>query len=137
MRKRSVILRSLLMFVAGALAVGVHHGEPVRAEDFPSVEHGRYVTPVVPSGLTSAWAQYSILSPHREADILRLQKAGIPTAIYYPIPLHLQRAFDSLGHKAGDFPVSEKVAAEIFSLPMHPYLPDDQIDRIVGILMAG
>jgi dTDP-4-amino-4,6-dideoxygalactose transaminase len=97
---------------------------------------GLYVTPAVPQGLTSAWAQYSILSPHREADILRLQKAGIPTAIYYPIPLHLQRAFAGLGHQAGDFPVSEKMAAEIFSLPMHPYLSNDQIDRIVGVLTS-
>jgi len=97
---------------------------------------GRYVTPMIPEGLVSAWAQYSILSENREADLKRLSEAGIPTAIYYPIPLHLQKAFAGLGHQPGDFPVSEKMAERIFSLPFHPYLPDETIDRIVSVLLA-
>ena len=57
----------------------------------------------------------------------RLKAAGIPTAVYYPKPLHLQKAFASLGHRPGDFPVSESLSAKVFSLPMHPYLtPEDQ-----------
>jgi len=83
--------------------------------------------PTIPSGATSAWAQYSILAAgesQRTELQAKLKEAGIPTAIYYPQPLHLQTAFNSLGHKNGDFPVSEDCARRIFSLPMHPYLTE-------------
>ena len=87
-------------------------------------------TPHVPDGYKSAWAQYSILARdegHRTLLQEGLSRAGIPTAIYYPRPLHLQTAFAALGYKKGDFPVSEDAANRIFSLPMHPYLkPEDQ-----------
>lgn len=83
------------------------------------------ISPTAPPGYKSVWAQYSILAKD-EGDRARLQEAlktaGIPTAIYYPRPLHLQGAFASLGYKPGDFPVSEEMARRIFSLPMHPYL---------------
>lgn len=78
--------------------------------------------PYVEPDCTSVWAQYSVLSERRDALRQQLTKAGIPTAVYYPVPLHLQRAFQPLGYRPGDFPVSEKIAATIFSLPMHPYL---------------
>ena len=81
--------------------------------------------PSVPAGCKSAWAQYSVLArsgAERAAAVERLKEEGIPTAIYYPIPLHLQTAFAGLGYKPGAFPVSEDAAARIFSLPMHPYL---------------
>jgi UDP-2-acetamido-2-deoxy-ribo-hexuluronate aminotransferase len=90
--------------------------------------------PFVPEGMTSVWAQYSVLSDHKEMLQTMLKENGIPTAVYYPKPLHLQTAFSSLGYKEGDFPVSEKVSQTIFSLPMHPYLKDDQIDRIVQVI---
>jgi len=83
------------------------------------------IPPAVPSGYKSVWAQYSILAKDEGARA-RWQEAlksfGIPTAIYYPRPLHLQGAFAALGYKPGDFPVSEEMAGRIFSLPMHPYL---------------
>lgn len=83
--------------------------------------------PYVAPECTSVWAQYSVLSDRREDLQAKLKAAGAPTAIYYPLPLHLQGAFAYLGHKAGDFPASEHTAQRIFSLPMHPYLtPDDQ-----------
>jgi UDP-2-acetamido-2-deoxy-ribo-hexuluronate aminotransferase len=78
--------------------------------------------PYVPDGLKSAWAQYSVLSDKRDQYINRLKEAGIPTAIYYPKPLHMQTAFSHLGHRQGDFPISEFISERIFSLPMHPYL---------------
>ena len=78
--------------------------------------------PSVAPDCTSVWAQYSVLSDHRELLLQKLQEAQIPTAIYYPLPLHLQRAFAHLGYKPGDFPVSESASRRIFSLPMHPYL---------------
>jgi UDP-2-acetamido-2-deoxy-ribo-hexuluronate aminotransferase len=93
--------------------------------------------PSVERGLESAWAQYSLLaeSPlQRETVRQRLAAAGIPTAIYYPKPLHLQGAFTKLGYRAGDFPVSEGCAARIFSLPMHPYLRLADQERIADLV---
>lgn len=93
-------------------------------------------TPFVDPACTSVWAQYSVLSEQRDILLQKLQAAHIPTAIYYPLPLHLQRAFAHLGHKPGDFPVSESASRRIFSLPMHPYLgPADQ-DRIIRVLLT-
>lgn len=92
--------------------------------------------PFVPEGMTSVWAQYSVLSDQREKLQTALKESGIPTAVYYPKPLHLQSAFSSLGYKKGDFPVSEKVSQTIFSLPMHPYLKNEQIDFIVQVIKA-
>ncbi len=93
--------------------------------------HSSLVTPHALSGLRSVWAQYSVLardSNHRSKLQKALSDNGIPTAIYYPRPLHLQTAFSALGYKKGDFPVSEDCSERIFSLPMHPYLTEkDQI----------
>ena len=60
-----------------------------------------------------------------------LKEDGIPTVIYYPKPLHLQEAVADLGYQYGDLPVSEKMAAEIFSIPMYPYLNENNQDKIV------
>jgi len=90
--------------------------------------------PIIPASCVSAWAQYSILSrnrSHRDSILAGLQESGIPTAIYYPIPLHLQEAFSSLGYRKGDFPVSEDCAGRIFSIPMHPYLGASDQERIM------
>ena len=91
-------------------------------------------TPVIPDGLTSAWAQYSVQSDSREVVQKGLKEHGIPTAVYYPKPLHLQGAFTGLKHQKGDFPISERVSQRIFSLPMHPYLADEQIDSIINCI---
>jgi UDP-2-acetamido-2-deoxy-ribo-hexuluronate aminotransferase len=88
-------------------------------------------TPHIPAGNTSAWAQYSLLAEdeeHRSAILKKLQDNKIPSAIYYPKPLHMQTAFASLGYESGAFPVSKNIADRIFSLPMHPYLhKEDQM----------
>ena len=64
-----------------------------------------------------------------------LAAAGIGTGIHYPIPLHLQKAYETLGYSKGDFPITEKVAAEIVSLPMFPGLQADQQERVVSEVM--
>jgi len=90
-------------------------------------------TPAIPPGYVSAWAQYSLLAAsasHRAGLQQKLQDADIPTAIFYPKPLHLQTAFAGLGYQTGDFPVSEDYATRIFSLPMHPYLQATEQERI-------
>jgi UDP-2-acetamido-2-deoxy-ribo-hexuluronate aminotransferase len=94
------------------------------------------VTPRVPHRVSSVWAQYSILAKdedHRSKLQARLKDAGIPTAIYYPKPLHLQKAFADLGYKEGDFPISEEAAKRIFSIPMHPYLSLEDQERIAKV----
>ncbi|OQB20523.1 MAG: UDP-2-acetamido-2-deoxy-3-oxo-D-glucuronate aminotransferase [Firmicutes bacterium ADurb.Bin182] len=96
-------------------------------------------TPVVPDGLESCWAQYSVLAKDDgEREYLRneLKNAGVPTAVYYPVPLHLQKAFSYLGYKKGDFSVSEYVSSRIFSLPMHPYIENETIEKITGVIQS-
>jgi len=83
------------------------------------------LTPDIPAGHRSVWAQYSLLAQDegaRTALMDKLNQNGIPTAIYYPKPLHLQTAFAGLVYGAGAFPISEDASSRIFSLPMHPYL---------------
>ena len=92
------------------------------------------ITPQVPDGYCSAWAQYSVLATDqaaRQVILDRLKLAGVPTMIYYTKPLHLQKAFTKLGYQVGDFPVSEQASERIFSLPMHPYLDNKVIAAIV------
>jgi UDP-2-acetamido-2-deoxy-ribo-hexuluronate aminotransferase len=94
-------------------------------------------TPAIPQGYTSAWAQYSILAAgdKQRTDLQnKLKEADIPTAIYYPKPLHLQSAFSYLGYKKGDFPISEEISRRIFSIPMHPYLAEEAQQIIAGII---
>jgi dTDP-4-amino-4,6-dideoxygalactose transaminase len=96
--------------------------------------------PEVPSGLTSVWAQYTIRLPEgrdRNALAARLKSAGIPTAIYYPKPLHVQTAYRHYPTAGNGLPVSERLAAEVLSLPMHPYLDEPTQDRIVAALRAA
>ena len=78
--------------------------------------------PVIAEGNDSVYAQYTILTEDRDNISKALKAEGIPSVAYYAVPLHLQGAFADLGHKAGDFPVAEQVAAQCLSLPMHPYL---------------
>jgi len=95
--------------------------------------HPGITRPFVPHGYKSAWAQYSVLAggEQQRAELQNnLKEAGVPTAIYYPQPLHLQSAFSSLGYKKGDFPISEDCARRIFSLPMHPYLTEAEQQKI-------
>ncbi|MCG2659186.1 MAG: DegT/DnrJ/EryC1/StrS aminotransferase family protein [Kiritimatiellae bacterium] len=95
---------------------------------------GSVTVPKIRQGNISAWAQYSVLHPRRDEIIKKLRENSIPTAVYYPIPLHLQQAFADLGYRKNDFPVAEKIAGEIFSLPMHPYLEAKDQERICNII---
>ena len=90
------------------------------------------VLPFVDKKATSAFAQYSVRVQNRDEVQAKLKEQGIPTAVHYPMPLHLQECFAYLGYKKGDFPIAEKVSNEIMSLPMNPYLSDDEINYIVG-----
>jgi UDP-2-acetamido-2-deoxy-ribo-hexuluronate aminotransferase len=88
------------------------------------------ILPFIDKKATSAYAQYSIRVKNRDEVQLKLKEQGILTAVHYPMPLHLQEAFLYLGYDKGDFPISEMVSNEIMSLPMNPYLSDDEINYI-------
>ncbi len=94
--------------------------------------------PRLPEGIVSAWAQYSVLArdeSHRAELLNRLKAASIPSAIYYPRPLHLQTAFKGLGYTPGSFPATESCAQRIFSLPMHPYLTESDQEKVICALV--
>ena len=90
--------------------------------------------PVIKTNRTSVYAQFTLQSSNREEIIEKLKKNDIPTAIHYPRSLHLQKCFEYLNYSKGDFPVSEKASKEVFSLPMSPFLNDDQIEYITSLI---
>ena len=94
-------------------------------------------TPTVRPGDYSPFAQYTIEVEDRDAVAAALAEQGIPTAIHYPVPLHLQPAFAPLGLKAGDFPHSETAARRVISLPMHPYLTHQDQARVANAVRAA
>lgn len=89
------------------------------------------VVPEIMPGNTSVYAQYTIRVPNPEAMGSALKVLGVPTAVYYPKCLHEQPVFASLGYRFGDFPEAEKASREVISLPMHPFLTEEDQDRIV------
>jgi dTDP-4-amino-4,6-dideoxygalactose transaminase len=94
---------------------------------------GVAITPTVPAGSTSVWAQYTlrISGGRRDALAASLKAEGIPTAIYYPIPLHRQQAYKHYPIGGGGVAVSDRLATEVISLPMHAYLDVTAQDRII------
>jgi dTDP-4-amino-4,6-dideoxygalactose transaminase len=90
----------------------------------------------VPEGFEPVWHQYTVRLLDRDRVQQFLAERGIGSTVYYPHPLHLLPAFQSLGHRPGDFPVAETLAREALSLPMYPELRDDEVDRVVDTLAA-
>jgi dTDP-4-amino-4,6-dideoxygalactose transaminase len=93
---------------------------------------GSVVTPYEPSWSRAIYHLYVVRTEDRDGMGMHLKTTGIGTGIHYPIPLHLQKAYSSRHYKAGDFPVCEKVASEIISLPMFPQLTSQQQAVVVA-----
>jgi UDP-2-acetamido-2-deoxy-ribo-hexuluronate aminotransferase len=93
--------------------------------------------PEVMAGNTHVYAQYTVRLPDRDAVAAELKAQGIPTAIYYPKCLHEQPVFAAQGYGYGDFPVSEAASREVLSLPMHPFLGEEDQDRIIEAVKAA
>lgn len=90
-------------------------------------------TPVVPEGYVSSWAQYTlILDSEEERNNLQdeLKKAGIPTMVYYPIPLHKQIVYEGYNFNLDDLKVSEELSKKVLSIPMHPYMNEETVNKI-------
>ena len=97
-------------------------------------------TPVVPEGFYSSWAQYTLILDSKEQRThlqKELKEQGIPTMVYYPKPMHLQGAFADLGYKKGNFPVAESLCERVLSLPMHPYLNEEDIRFVANAVKAA
>jgi len=90
--------------------------------------------PKVIEGGVSTWAQYTIEHPNRDGLAAHLKAKGIPTAVYYPVPMHLQSAYAQYPKGAGGLPVTEAKASQVISLPMHPYMTAETQDRIVDAI---
>ena len=110
----------------------------VRAADYARAFAGSGITtPVERPGCRHVYHVYVVRSPERDALRARLTDAGVQSGVHYPIPVHLQPAYRDLGYSAGDFPVSERAAGEVLSLPIFPELTEKQIDTIAGICRAS
>jgi dTDP-4-amino-4,6-dideoxygalactose transaminase len=94
-------------------------------------------TPVLGSGCTSVWAQYTITSPRRDRIAAALQAQNIPTSIFYPKPIHTQAPYRGFPVATGGLPVTERLAHEVISLPMHPYLTAEAQDRVIAAVRAS
>jgi dTDP-4-amino-4,6-dideoxygalactose transaminase len=93
--------------------------------------------PEVPSWAEPIWHLYVVQHPKRDALQKSLKDKGIGTLIHYPIPPHLQQAYQDLGYKAGRFPIAESMAARVLSLPIGPQLQDADVDAVIDALRVG
>jgi len=97
----------------------------------------RIVLPVEPKGRKHVYHLYVVRIPNREKICQRLSSAGIGLGLHYPIPLHLQTAYDKMGWKAGDFPEAEAAASSVLSLPMFPHISEEQVDYVCSTLLTA
>jgi len=93
-------------------------------------------TPFVPDNKKAVFNQYTIRTDKRDELIKFLREKGIPTAIHYPMPLHMQDAFKFLGYKDGDLPISEKVSKDVMSLPMFPEMEQQEQDLVIETIRS-
>ena len=98
-------------------------------KDIPGV-----IVPVTGKDRTHVFQTFAIRVPDRNAICEEMNSKGVSALIHYPIPIHLQEAYADLGHKKGDFPVSEMVADEVLSLPMFPHISNEKIDYVCASL---
>ena len=108
------------------------------AKHYSSRLRHRFRTPLVPNGFASSWAQYTILlSCGEERDLMRekLKEQEIPSMIYYPRGLHSMKAYDKPGYSDEQFPNTCSIAARCLSLPIHPYMKTEDVDRVCAILL--
>jgi dTDP-4-amino-4,6-dideoxygalactose transaminase len=126
-----VLIEKLAIFedeLAGRQAVAQRYAEGLE---------GLVRLPRVPAGSASAWAQYTIRTTRRDQLQRRLAERGVRTEIYYPRPLHVQAPYRDCPVAPGGLPVTERLAQEVLSLPMHPYLTPAQSEYICDAVRAG
>lgn len=124
-----VKLRHLDEYIAARRQAAAHYSE--------CLSNTEVVVPVMSPFSTHVFHQYTVKVKEdmRSKVVERLANAGIPSAIYYPLPIHLQKAYQNLGCKKGDFPVAETLSKSVLSLPMHTELSQEQITYITNVLI--
>ncbi len=131
---QAVVLRAKLPHLArwnAARAAAAEHYDALFADD------PRISPPQALPGNEHVWHLYVVRVPARDRVLAHLAEAGIEAAVHYPTPLHLAGALASLGHRPGDFPVAERLAGEILSLPVFPGITREQQERVAGALGAA
>lgn len=104
------------------------------ADNYTKLLNDSIIKPIIKDGRSSVWAQYTARMQNRDNIQEKLKEAGIPTAVHYPLPLHLQECFQFLGYKDGDFPIAERISKEVLSLPMNPFLVEKEQQFIVSCI---
>ena len=119
-------LRKLPEWNARRQAIARHYNEQFAGSSV--------ITPEIPSGGRHVFHVYAIRVPAAKRDPLRqfLSERGIGTGVHYPVPIHMQEASAFLGYRQGDFPVTERLASEVVSLPMYAELTDSQVETVAG-----
>ena len=107
------------------------------SELFGQLDNSHIITPGIEPFNTCVYAQYTVQVEGREQIQAQLQAQGIPTAVHYPVPLHLQPAFAGLNQGEGSFPVAEAIAKRVMSLPMHPYMTDQDQHWVMEALLES
>ena len=109
------------------------------AERYTAALSGVCAVPRVPQGRQSVWAQYTVRvsATKRDAIVAKLKEQGVPAQVYYPKPLHLQTAYRHYPRAAQSLGVSERLAGEVLSLPMHPYLEPETQDHIIDAFLKA
>ena len=134
----AVLLAKLDVFadeVAARARLGARYSELLAAAFLDVQEPQRRISgPWLDPVNTSVYAQYTVEVSHRERVEQRMKEQGVPTAVHYPVPLHQQPVFAGLRVAAGSLPVSESAAARVMSLPMHPYLTEEQQVQVIAAL---
>lgn len=108
------------------------------AEKYTDALKDKYVIPMVPEGVVSSWAQYTILldsAEERDALQAKLRESGIPSMVYYPRPLHLQTCYKYLGYMEGSLPNAEKACHGVLSLPMSPWITEAEQKKVIKALL--
>lgn len=97
-----------------------------------ALQNSELVTPVTRDYVEPVYHMYVLQSENREEVLEKLKEAGVATGVYYPVPLHLQKCYKSLGYKEGDMPVSEYLSHRTFAIPVYPELTKEQVDYIIS-----
>jgi len=105
------------------------------AQNYSSILSDSLKVPNIKPNRLSAWSQYTIRVNGRNNVQAKLKENGVPTSVYYSVPLHLQECFQYLNYKQGDFPISEKASKEVLSLPINAFLSSNEIKYITNLLI--
>ena len=114
---------------------GPDHGDHGDHGDGHDHDHDATVPKVIDGGV-SVWAQYTIETEDRDGLAVHLREQGVPSAVYYPIPIHRQTVYSGHPTAPGGLPVTDAKAGRVISLPMHPYLTADDQDQVIAAIRS-